>query len=58
MHIDRLILLLVAGAFVLSPAILDWWSGPDSSWYRPYLIWILMIALVFWVARSRDPNEL
>lgn len=58
MHIDRLILLLVAGAFVLSPAILDWWSGPDTAWYRPYLIWVLMIMLVFLVARSRDPNEL
>lgn len=58
MYIDRLILLFVAGAFLLSPIVIDWWSANGSAWYRPYLIWMLLIALAFWIARSRDLNDL
>ncbi|MES2720658.1 MAG: hypothetical protein V4688_10535 [Pseudomonadota bacterium] len=58
MYIDRLILLFVAGAFLLSPIVIDWWSANGSTWYRPYLIWALLIVLALWIARSRDLNDL
>lgn len=58
MYIDRLILLFVAGAFLLSPIVIDWWSADGSAWYRPFLIWALLILLALWIARSRDLNEL
>ena len=57
-YIDRLILLFVAGAYLLSPVIIDWWREGGSAWYRPYTIWALLIALGYWVARSRDLNDL
>ncbi len=58
MYIDRLILLFVAGAFLLSPIVIDLWSANGSTWYRPYLIWALLIVLALWIARSRDLNDL
>ncbi|WP_164488757.1 hypothetical protein [Amnimonas aquatica] len=58
MYIDRLILLFVAGAYLLSPVIIDWWSDGGSAWYRPYMVWGVLIALAFWVTRSRDLNDL
>lgn len=57
MYIDRLILLLVAGVFLLSPTLLEWWSRPGTPWYGAYLIWLGFIALGYWVARHRDRHE-
>lgn len=58
MYIDRLILLLVAGIFLLSPTIIDWWSRPGTPWFSPYLVWLLFILLGYWVSRHRDPHDL
>ncbi len=58
MYIDRLVLLLVAGGFVLSPSIMQWWAEGGTSWYRPYLVWAILIALTFWITQSRDLDEL
>lgn len=54
MYIDRLVLLFIVGAFLLSPTIIEWWSEGGTAWYRPYLIWLVLIALSFRVGRSRD----
>jgi hypothetical protein len=58
MYIDRLVLLFIAGAYLLSPAIIEWWSEGGTAWYRPYLIWLALIALSFWIGKSRDLNDL
>jgi len=58
MYIDRLVLLFIAGAFLLSPAIIEWWSEGGTAWYRPYLIWLVLIVLSFWVGKRRDLNDI
>ena len=58
MYIDRLVLLLIIGGYILSPAILQWWTESGVAWYRPYLLWALMIALTFWITKSRDLDDL
>jgi len=54
MYIYRLILLLVAGIYLFSPAIMDWWTASNDLWYRPYLLWLLLIVLTFFLQGKRD----
>ncbi len=54
MYIDRLILLFIVGAYALSPALMQWWVDGGVVWYRPFLIWGLLIGITLWIARSRD----
>jgi len=54
MYIDRLILLLILGGFAFSPAIMQWWIEGGTAWYRPFMIWGLLIGLTYWITRSRD----
>ena len=54
MHIYRLILLLVAGIYLFSPAIMDWWTASASAWYRPYLLWLSLITLTFLLQGKHD----
>lgn len=57
MYIDRLVLLLLIAAYILSPVLMQWWLDAGSTWYRPYLIWLLLIILTYWIVRSRDLDE-
>lgn len=58
MYIDRLVLIFIAGAYLLSPAIIEWWSAGGTAWYRPYLIWLGLIIISFWIGKSRDLDDL
>ncbi len=57
MHIYRLVLILVVGLFLFSPAIMEWWIAGHGSWYRPYLLWLLLIAATFALQSPRDADE-
>jgi xanthine/uracil permease len=56
MHIYRLILLLVIGTYLFSPAIMDWWTASTDPWYRPYLLWLALITLTF-VLQGKGDGE-
>lgn len=58
MYFDRLIILFVIGAFLLSPVIIDWRSDELVVWYKPFVVWLLLIVTAFWIARSRDLHDL
>lgn len=57
MYIYRLVFLLILGVYIFSPVIMDWWIAPGSAWYRPYIIWALIIALAYWLEQKRGPHE-
>ncbi|AFT72101.1 hypothetical protein B5T_03839 [Alloalcanivorax dieselolei B5] len=57
MYTDRLLIIFILGTYLLSPAIIGWWSEGGRGWYRPYLIWLALIALSYWIAKSRDAND-
>ncbi len=57
MYIDRLILIFIIGGYIVSPAIMEWSSTPGGAWYRPYMIWALLIGIGFWVTRSKDLDD-
>ncbi len=56
MYIYRLVLLLVVGIYLFSPAIMDWWI--DGAWYRPYLLWLILIVVTFILQSQKDADEL
>lgn len=57
MYINPTLLLLLALMFVFAPTIQEWVLSGGTAWYRPYLIWILMICFIFWSQRGRSDNE-
>ncbi|NNM50974.1 MAG: hypothetical protein HKM02_01950 [Pseudomonadales bacterium] len=58
MYIDRLVLLLMVGAYLLSPAVIAWWSHGGEDWYRPYLLWALLIFISYWISKGQDLNDI
>ena len=58
MYITRALLLLLGLALVFMPVIFEWAFAGSTAWYRPYLLWLLVIVAAYWNQRSRVPDEL
>lgn len=58
MYIYRLVLLLVIGIYLFSPAIMDWWIQPDDAWYRPYVLWLILVIAGILLQSPKDADEL
>lgn len=56
--ISRLVLILVVGIYLFSPAIMDWWIDPNGAWYRPYMLWLILIVVTFILQSQHDADEL
>ena len=35
-----------------------WWIDPNGAWYRPYLLWLILIVVTFILQSQRDADEL
>ena len=58
MYTDRLLIIFIVGAYLLSPVIIEWWSEGGRAWHRPYMMWLVLIALSYWIGRGRPADRL
>ncbi|TVZ37783.1 hypothetical protein P886_2128 [Alteromonadaceae bacterium 2753L.S.0a.02] len=50
------LLLLVLVIYIFSPTLLDWVIHPGLAWYRPYLVWFLVVVVAF-ILQLRNGDE-
>lgn len=51
MHFYRLLIVLLLASYLLAPIMEDWWLDDNAAWYRPFIIWavlILFAAILEW----------
>ncbi|WP_317931833.1 hypothetical protein [Halioxenophilus sp. WMMB6] len=54
---QRLIILILVMAAVFSPSVLQWIVNPQGAWYRPFLLWGLVILVAFWLQRKGSSGD-
>jgi hypothetical protein len=37
---------------------MDWWIDATGAWYRPYLLWLILIVVTFILQSQKDADEL
>jgi energy-coupling factor transporter transmembrane protein EcfT len=47
MNSQRLVILLLVIAYIFSPTLFDWIINPEGAWYRPFIIWVVVIIIAF-----------
>ncbi len=57
MYVYRIMLFLVFSGYLLSPLLMSGWSSPGVAWYRPFVIWAVLIALTLWLEQKRKLDE-
>ena len=58
MYINRALLLVVGITLIFLPAIEEWMISSHTAWYRPYLLWLMVILAAYWNQRTRQTDEL
>jgi uncharacterized membrane protein len=58
MYINRALLVVVGVVLIFFPAIEGWVISSQTAWYRPYLLWLLVVVAAYWNQRTRYPDEL
>lgn len=51
---QRLLILSMLILYIFSPTIFAWVINPEGAWYRPFIIWGLLIAAAFAVQMKRQ----
>jgi hypothetical protein len=52
------IVVVLCSALVLLPPLLGLWIAEDKPWYLPYLVWLGIILLSFYLQRLLRKNAL
>jgi hypothetical protein len=58
MYIDRALLLACVLAIVFLPAIERWVAAAPEYWFRPFIVWMLVIAAAWWNQRLHRLDDL
>ncbi|HEY6132240.1 MAG TPA: hypothetical protein VIV27_09480 [Halioglobus sp.] len=58
MYIYRPLLLVIGVILIFIPAIEIWVMSSESTWYRPFQLWFLVVIAAYWNQRTRYPNGL
>lgn len=53
-----LLILLALVGYVFSPTIFTWMINPSGAWYRPFILWLVLILLAIIVQSRRKSDEL
>lgn len=56
MYLNRAMLLILVLMYVLSPILAAWIGESGANWYRPQLLWLLVILIVA-LATVRDAKN-
>lgn len=56
MYLHPALLLLLLLMYAFTPAMQDWVLADGTAWYRPWLAWLLVIAVIAWMNRRRNDH--
>lgn len=54
----RPLILLLLVLYIFSPSLFNWMINPNGAWYRPYIIWVLVIVLAYFLQGRRSSDEI
>lgn len=52
------LLLILLVLYIFSPDIIGWSTNAEGSWYRPFIIWLVVIAAAFGLQQWGKSHDL
>ena len=50
------LLILALLFYIIAPSLFEWMSSTDGAWYRPFIIWLVIIIIAYLV-QLRDKTH-
>lgn len=50
------IILILLLTYIVAPPLLDWVTSPSGVWYKPFIVWLLVVIIAF-VVQARSGGD-
>jgi uncharacterized membrane protein len=57
-YINRTLLIILAVTIVFIPSVQAWVTSGGSAWYRPFLVWFVLLLAAYWNQRKSYGDDL
>lgn len=57
MHRQRPLFLLLLVGYIFSPTLFSWIVNANAAWYRPFIIWALIIVIAYLMQRKTPKHK-
>ncbi len=54
---QRPLILIVLVIYIFSPTLFSWVVNPNGAWYRPYMIWLLVVLVAYVLQGRKKSND-
>lgn len=58
MNRQRPVILIFLIAYIFLPTVFEWITAADRAWYRPFIIWLAVVIVAFFLQSRRPENDL
>lgn len=58
MNRQRPLILLLLTAFIFAPMLFEWSTDAQNTWYKPFIIWLLVIVLAYCLVKRKSNHDL
>lgn len=58
MYVPRTLLLLIFSLFFFTPSLAGWITDEQGHWYRPFIVWFIIIVVAWRGQRSGRSDAL
>lgn len=58
MNRQRPLILILLVVYIFLPTAFNWVTDPTGAWYKPFVIWFLVIIGAFLLQKRKAPNDL
>ena len=55
---QRPLILIVLVIYIFSPTLFSWVINPGGAWYRPYLIWLLVVIAAYILQARKKQHDI
>jgi len=56
MNKQRPLLLIILLLYIFTPELVQWITATDGHWYRPFIVWLLVIFVAF-LLQGKEKNH-
>lgn len=57
MNRQRPLILILLLVYISFPSVFNWLTNPVGLWYKPYLIWLLVIVVAFLIVHRKSRHD-
>lgn len=58
MNRQRPLILIALLAYIFLPTIFDWVTTAERAWYRPFIVWLVVVVVAFLLQSRHADNDL